>query len=34
VAYSAEYVLGEAMRSLLQAKSKNGDRLVAKDLAQ
>lgn len=34
VAYSAEYVLGEAMRSLLQAKSQNGERLVAKDLAE
>ena len=32
VAYSAEYVLGEAMRSLLQAKSQNSERLVARDL--
>ena len=34
VAYSADYVLGEAMRSLLQAKSQNGERVVAKDLAK
>ncbi len=32
VAYGAEYVLGEAMRGLLHAKSLPGERVVARDL--
>jgi len=32
VAHGAEYVLGEAMRGLLHAKSLPGERVVARDL--
>jgi diguanylate cyclase (GGDEF)-like protein len=34
VAFGAEYVLGEAMRGLLQAKTKSGRRITARDLDQ
>jgi len=33
-ALGAEFVLGEAMRGLLQAKSKNGERIIARNLAE